>query len=191
EAGSVEPSGTPCRADRFPVRPGPRSGREPCRHKRHTSFPEGGRGWLRSPLRRRRDCPGAAGVCGGDPGRRRNLDSRGAGGGGGYQDRAPGPGGAEPVQMVEHSQRSGDGREVVILKPVKPGENIAPRGAEASTGDLVLEHGRVLGPAEIAVLATFGYTRVKVYTRPRVALIATGDELIDADQPPRTDKIPN
>jgi molybdopterin molybdotransferase len=104
---------------------------------------------------------------------------------------APVPEGADAVQMVEHSQRSGDGREVVILKPVKLGENIAPRGAEASTGDLVLEHGRVLGPAEIAVLATFGYTRVKVYTRPRVALIATGDELIDADQAPRADQIRN
>jgi molybdopterin molybdotransferase len=104
---------------------------------------------------------------------------------------APVPEGADAVQMVEHSQRSGDGREVVILKPVKLGENIAPRGAEASTGDLVLEHRRVLGPAEIAVLATFGYTRVKVYTRPRVALIATGDELIDADQAPRADQIRN
>src|SRR5688572_6543581 len=104
---------------------------------------------------------------------------------------APVPDGANAVQMVEYTRRSGDGREVVILRAVKSGENIAPRAAEASAGDLILASGRILGPAEIAVLATFGYTRVKVYARPRVAVIATGDELIDVDQVPRADQIRN
>ena len=52
---------------------------------------------------------------------------------------APVPEGADAVQMVEHTRRSDDGREVVLLQPVRPGENIAPRAAEASAGDLILE----------------------------------------------------
>ncbi len=104
---------------------------------------------------------------------------------------APVPEGADAVQIVELSDRSPDGGEVVILRPVKAGENIAPLGSEAAAGEIVLARGRTLGPAEIAVLATFGSTRIRVYARPRVALLATGDELVEIYENPRPDQIRN
>jgi molybdopterin molybdotransferase len=104
---------------------------------------------------------------------------------------APVPEGADAVQMVELSQSSADGKKVEILKPVKAHENIAPRGSEARAGEVVLQSGHRVGPAEIAVLATFGYTQVKVFRRPSVAIIATGDELVEFDEAPRPDQIRN
>jgi molybdopterin molybdotransferase len=104
---------------------------------------------------------------------------------------APAPEGADAVQMIELCQPSSDGRRVAILKPVKANENIAPRGSEAKAGDIVLESGHRVGPAEIAVMATFGYSLVKVYRKPTVAIFATGDELVEFDQMPRRNQIRN
>jgi molybdopterin molybdotransferase len=104
---------------------------------------------------------------------------------------APVPEGADAVQQVEQVQRLSGGRKVVILKPVKAHENIAPRGSEAIAGKVVLESGHRIGPAEIAVMATFGYGQVKVWKKPVVAIFATGDELVEFDQTPRPDQIRN
>ncbi len=104
---------------------------------------------------------------------------------------APVPDGADAVQMVEQSQRSEDGRKVTILHSVKAQENIALRGWEAEKGWIVLKSGQCIGPAEISVLATFGYSRIKVWKRPDVAVFATGDELVEYDQTPRSDQIRN
>lgn len=104
---------------------------------------------------------------------------------------APVPEGADAIQMVELTERSKDGREVIILKAVPPGANVAPLGSEASAGEVVIEEGRTVGPAEIAVMATFGCVQVKVYARPRVALVATGDELVEVEQTPRPGQIRN
>ena len=104
---------------------------------------------------------------------------------------APVPEGADSVQMVEQCRVSGSGKKVTILKPVKVHENIAPCGSEVREGEVVLESGHRLGPAEIAVMATFGYTRAKVYRKPTVAIFATGDELVEFDQAPRPDQIRN
>jgi len=104
---------------------------------------------------------------------------------------APVPDGADCVQMVELSQPSSDGHTVSILKPAKSRENIAPRGSESRVGEVVLQSGHRLGPAEIAVMATFGYREVKVYRKPSVAIVATGDELVEVDQTPRPDQIRN
>jgi len=104
---------------------------------------------------------------------------------------APIPEGADAVQTVEESQTSADGREVVILKPVQKGENIRPRGAETARGGVVLEAGRYIGPPEVAVLATFGFPDIPVWGKPRVALIATGDEIVEAGETPRPDQIRN
>jgi molybdopterin molybdotransferase len=93
--------------------------------------------------------------------------------------------------MVEHTRRSSDGGKVTILKPVRARENIASRGSEALEGEVVLEPGRHIGPAEIAVMATFGYTKVRVWKRPNVAILSTGDELVEVDQEPRPDQIRN
>jgi molybdopterin molybdotransferase len=104
---------------------------------------------------------------------------------------APVPDGADCVQMVEHTQLSDAGRKVAILKSVKARENIAPRGSEARSGEVVLDTGHRIGPAEIAVMATFGYREVNAYRKPTVAIVATGDELVELDQTPRSDQIRN
>ncbi len=104
---------------------------------------------------------------------------------------APVPDGADAIQMVEQTRRPPSGRKVIILKAVKPGENIAPLGFEAKAGDVVLEECRYIGPAEMAVLATFGFARVRVWSRPRVAVLVTGDELVEVEDTPRPDQIRN
>src|SRR5688572_3396186 len=104
---------------------------------------------------------------------------------------SPVPDGADAVQMVELTNNSANRATVQIQKSVKPGENITPQGHEARAGETALEAGRTVGPAELAVLATFGYSRVKVYARPRVALLATGDELVEISETPGPSQIRN
>ncbi len=122
---------------------------------------------------------------GGDPGRVEEGQAKA------IMTGAPVPRGADSVQIVEQTRRSEDRRRVTILRPVKTGENIAPLGSEAKAGEIVLESGRVVGPAEIAVLAGFGHLRVEVWRRPSVALFATGDELVEPHDSPRPDQIRN
>jgi len=102
---------------------------------------------------------------------------------------APVPDGADAVQVVEKARRAG-GR-VEILEAVRQGENITPAGFEASFGETVLPAGEPLGPAALAVLATFGFDPVRVFVRPTVAVVATGDELVEADQVPAFGQIRN
>jgi molybdopterin molybdotransferase len=104
---------------------------------------------------------------------------------------APVPEGANAVQVIEQCEIIDGGRKVRILKPVRTHENIAPRGSEAKEGNVVLAAGHRVGPAEIAVMATFGYSEVKVYRKPAVAIFATGDELVEFDQMPQPDQIRN
>ncbi len=104
---------------------------------------------------------------------------------------APVPEGADAVQLVEQSQRSRDGRKAKILSSVRAHENIAPRGVEAEKGRVVLQAGHFIGPSEIAVLAVFGYSQIKVWKKPEIAVLATGDELVEYDQVPRPDQIRN
>jgi len=104
---------------------------------------------------------------------------------------APVPEGADAVQMVELCEVSSDGTSVRILEPVRDYENIALRGSEAKAEEVVLESGHRVGPAEIAVMATFGYSQVKVYRKPSVAIFATGDELVEFDKGPRPGQIRN
>ena len=104
---------------------------------------------------------------------------------------APVPDGADAVQIVEVCPVSPCESKVTILKPVETGENIAPKGREAMSGDVIIKAGRVVGPPEIALLASFGYVEVQVYTRPSVAILATGDELVEFDETPRPDQIRN
>ena len=103
---------------------------------------------------------------------------------------APVPRGADAVQMVEKTRRL-DQDLVEILEPIGPGDNIAPRASEVKSGLAVLEPGRVIGPAEIAVLATFGQTDVAVFSAPRVAVLATGDEIVELDHRPAFGQIRN
>jgi len=90
---------------------------------------------------------------------------------------APAPLGTDAVVMVEYTSRHGD--RVQITKGVASGENIVPVGAEARRGDLMIPPGARLDQAAIAVAASVGKTRLQVHVRPRVAVLATGDELVE------------
>ena len=97
---------------------------------------------------------------------------------------APVPEGANAVVMVENTDRRSDG-QVQVLKPVKAGENIAPKGSERRAGDTVLRPGRRISTLEASVLATTGKAEVLVYRRPVVAILATGDELVAVEEVPK------
>ena len=102
---------------------------------------------------------------------------------------APMPRGADQVVMVEETQRDGD--YVLIQKTAgASGANFNPRGCEAHQGDAVLTPKR-LRFTDIAMLATVGHTNVNVYTRPQVAVLATGDEVVGLDTLPRADQVRN
>ncbi len=102
---------------------------------------------------------------------------------------APVPAGADAVQMVERC-RLADGAEgapgdlVTIEGPVPAGQHIAPQGEDVRTGDVVIAAGTRLTGLRIGVLASVGCAEVPVVRRPRVAIIATGDELVEVDERP-------
>ena len=94
---------------------------------------------------------------------------------------APLPAGADAVVMVEHGVVEGD--VLRVERALRVGENVVPRGAETLAGKVVLPVGRVLGAAEISVAASCGLAKVSVFARPAVAIVATGDELVELDEP--------
>jgi len=108
---------------------------------------------------------------------------------------APVPAGADSVQQVELTREldglDGDdvGRVVEILEPVSPGRSIVRRGNEIKAGETVLTAGKQINAGMIAVLASFGYAEVKVGKRPRIAVLATGSELVDISEKPGQDQI--
>jgi molybdopterin molybdotransferase len=93
------------------------------------------------------------------------------------------PPGADAVVMVEHVALEGTSLRMEEARLPRSGENIVPRGAEAYAGDVLLPAGTTLGPAEIAVAASCGVSRLTVYQRPSVAIVATGDELVELEAP--------
>lgn len=95
---------------------------------------------------------------------------------------APLPTGTDAVVMVEQTVEE-NGR-VRLQQPVAPGENIHPVGLDLRIGQRVLDRGQELGAPEIGLLATLGLHTVPVYRKPRVAVLATGDELVDYREAP-------
>lgn len=79
--------------------------------------------------------------------------------------------------------------QVTIYKGGTAGDYIRPAGEDVGAGQVVLRAGRVLRPSDLGVLAALGVTQVQVIQRPRVAILSTGDELLDVDQPLRPGKI--
>ena len=79
--------------------------------------------------------------------------------------------------------------QVKISAPVKSGAFIRPHGQDIRRGQIVLQSGRRIGPAEVGLLASLGISRVPVYRKPRIALLSTGDELVPLDQPLAAGKI--
>jgi molybdopterin molybdotransferase len=103
---------------------------------------------------------------------------------------APVPQGADAVIRVEDTQAVSDG-SVQINVAVKPGNDIRLRGEGMRNNDVVLAAGTGITPGVIGVLATVKAAQVQVYRRPRVAILSTGNELEDMDDPVDPNKIPN
>jgi molybdopterin molybdotransferase len=93
---------------------------------------------------------------------------------------APVPEGADSVIRVEDTD--GGERRVAIRDARDAGRNIRPRGEDLKPGAVAVAAGSVIGPAQFGVLASVGASTVKVHRRPRVAVLASGDELVDLDR---------
>jgi len=102
---------------------------------------------------------------------------------------APVPDGADSVQQVELTHELKDGTVVELLSPVEHGKSIVRRGEEIKAGETILQPGVTINAAMMAVLAAFGYAEVQVARRPRVAVAATGSELVGVNEQPGLDQI--
>jgi molybdopterin molybdotransferase len=104
---------------------------------------------------------------------------------------APLPPGMNAVIMVEHVERLAESIRAVEGRSVRAGENVVPRGSEARAGQVVLPARTGISAAEIAMAASCGRARLSVFRRPRVAIVATGDELVELDRTPEPQQIRN
>jgi len=95
---------------------------------------------------------------------------------------APVPDGVDQVVMIEYVSRSGT--KVATDRPAKPGEWINPAGSEAKAGNVMLPAGRRLDYAGVAMMATIGKVCARVWAKPRVAILATGDEIVPVEETP-------
>jgi molybdopterin molybdotransferase len=84
-----------------------------------------------------------------------------------------------------------DGGVIVVSRPVNAGDFVRPRGEDMRAGEGVLERGRLLGPAELGLLAALARAQVRVLRRPRVGVLSTGDEIADLGEHPGPGQIPN
>ncbi len=103
---------------------------------------------------------------------------------------APVPEGADAVVMVEYTESEGP-KEVAVKREVSAGENIRRAGEDFCAGEVVIRKGTVIRAQEVSMLATVGRPFVQVYQRPRVAVLSTGDELVDIDDTPGPGTIPD
>jgi molybdopterin molybdotransferase len=95
---------------------------------------------------------------------------------------APMPEGADAVVMVEETERGSDG-DVRIFTPVYPRQNVGRQGADIVHGQTVLRAGEILNPSRIGALAALGLTTVEVYQRPTIAILSTGNEIVEPGAP--------
>ena len=95
---------------------------------------------------------------------------------------APVPEGADCVEMQENAQVQADGR-VAFTQALHAGQNIRPQGQETTIGEVVLSAGTRLGPVEQGLAASLGCATLQVIRRVKVAVLSTGDELVEPGQP--------
>jgi molybdopterin molybdotransferase len=91
--------------------------------------------------------------------------------------------------MIEHTRR--EASRVIMDRPAEPGQFVNPQGSEARAGDLLIDSGQRLDFTSVAMLAAAGSARVSVYAVPRVAILATGDEIVPVDETPEQFQIRN
>jgi molybdenum cofactor synthesis domain-containing protein len=94
---------------------------------------------------------------------------------------APIPKGADAVVMVEYTKLAG--RTVEIQREAKPGDNIALEGEDIWKGEIVVKVGEVLTPGKVGAVAALGFSKVKAYAKPRVAIYSTGTEIAPQEKP--------
>src|SRR5215510_1764473 len=102
---------------------------------------------------------------------------------------APLPEGADAV--VPQEDVAADNGRITIAASVSSGAYVRPAGEDVRAGDVVVEPGGSIGAAEVGLLATLGYSQVRVFRRPRVAILSTGNELADLGTEPGPGQIPN
>lgn len=102
---------------------------------------------------------------------------------------APVPAGADAVVMVEYAERNRGA--VTVHRSVRAGENIVPAGSEARQGSIMISRGTRVNHASVAIAAAVGHAEIAAYRRPRVAVLATGDELVDINLSPGPNEIRN
>ncbi len=101
----------------------------------------------------------------------------------------PLPEGADSV--IPQEEVRVEGKMLLVPRPVKAGEFVRPRGEDMRAGDAVLERGRLIGPAELGLLAALGHAQVRVVRKPRVGILSTGDEIVDLGGRLGPGQIPN
>ncbi len=99
------------------------------------------------------------------------------------------PDAADAIVRQEDTKKIG--KRVIIYTSVKEGQDIRFAGEDVQKEDLLISRGSIVSPAQIGMLASLGRTFVSVYQKPRVAIIATGDELVDIENDPPPAKIVN
>jgi molybdopterin molybdotransferase len=99
---------------------------------------------------------------------------------------APAPAGADAVVMIEHTrvENTPSGSRVHFERTAQNGQNIVPRGREASAGQTLLSEGTRLGYVELSLAAQVGCVRPEVWARPRIGILSTGDEIVNANETP-------
>ncbi|MFL5245891.1 MAG: gephyrin-like molybdotransferase Glp [Gemmataceae bacterium] len=104
---------------------------------------------------------------------------------------APIPEGADAVVMIERTRLLGEGRVHIDDRPAQPGQNVLPRGKEMRKGDTILHADALLRPQEFGLLSSVGRIRANVHPRPEVAILPTGDELVEPNEVPGPGQIRN
>ncbi len=102
---------------------------------------------------------------------------------------APVPNGADAVTMIEYTERRDE--RVRVLRSIAAGENIVKQGSEARQGDKIVSKGVVISHPQIALAASVGMSNLSVYSRPRVAILSTGDEVVPIEATPAKNQIRN
>jgi molybdenum cofactor synthesis domain-containing protein len=96
---------------------------------------------------------------------------------------APMPEGADAVVMVEETEKSATGGDVSVLTPVYPRQHVGRRGADIVAGRPLLDRGEILNPSRIGALAATGVLEIEVFAKPRIAILSTGNEIVEPGEP--------